>query len=610
MIYSARPIRRTSSFRLKTMKHHAIYGCALVLALATTLLATMTWTSPGASSAFIDPVVAAASLCGARSAAQAPFLGLATAAAAAPESPSVSPRRAARPTRYGAIGYIISARNIEAQAWFDEGYAHFLNFNHDAAMRAFRRAQHADPQCAMCYWGEALALGPNINAPMADSALAPANAATRRALALKPRANKKERDLIDALALRYPKAAVIDRSHYDGEFADAMEAQAARYADDDFILTLAAEANMDTQPWAYWLADGRTPDGRTAKTLRLLETVLERNPNHVAAIHLYIHLTEASLDPHRALPHADRLAKLSPGLGHLIHMPAHSYYRVGRYKESLAANVEAAKADEAWIAANDASATYEFGYYVHNLHFIVTSAQMAGDAATALEMAAKLDEKLPKDMVDAAPFSEPIKAAPYFVAAQFAQPEAILSLKDPGKDYPFLQGAWRYARGEAFARLGDVKAARAEARELKKLIDHGDFSSLIEAAIPAVDILTIAERTVTARAASAEGDLRSAIAAMTEAVAHQESIAYQEPPYWYYPAKQTLAAMTLKSGNAERAEQLFMETLVESPNNGWAYFGLAEAFAAQNDKNGARLARSLFKRAWAGGKKAPTLNQL
>lgn len=588
------------------MKRLTIVSCISIIALA---VAAFPETEP-AGAPFIDPAIAAASVCGAKTDSRAPFLRLASAAAATtPEPPSLAPHNA-RPIKYGAIGYKISTRIADAQAWFDEGYAHFLNFNHAAAVRAFRRAQEADPQCAMCFWGEALALGPNINAPMADEAIGPANAAMRRATALKPKATEKERDLIDALSLRYPKAAVSDRARYDAMFADAMEAQAALYPDDDFILALAAEANMDTQPWAYWLPDGRTPDGRTAKTLRHLETVLKRAPDNAAAIHLYIHLTEASFDPHRAIPYADRLAALSPGLGHLIHMPAHSYYRVGRFKESLALNVEAAKADEAWIAANDASPIYEYGYYVHNLHFILTSAQMAGDAVTALEMATKLDGKLPKAMVDASPFSEPIKASPYFAMAQFARPEAVLSLKDPGKDYPFLQGAWRYARGEVLARQGDAKGARAEAREIRKLIEQGDFSGLLEAAIPAPDILTIAERTVAARAAAAEGDLPAAIAAMTEAVARQETIAYQEPPYWYYPAKQTLAAMTLKNGDAERAEQLFMETLVESPNNGWAYFGLAESFAAQNDRNGAKLARSLFKRAWTGGQKPPTLDQL
>lgn len=588
------------------MKRIVLFGAASF----TALIGAIGLTARQEPQVFIDPAIAAASICGGKADSRVPFLRLAAARAASPGAPSLAPRGAQAPAKYGAIGHPVSTRNAEAQAWFDEGYAHFLNFNHDAAIKAFERAQRADPACAMCFWGEALALGPNINAPMADEAVGPANAALRRAIALKSKATEKERGLIDALSVRYPKAAVVDRSRFDNAFADAMEALAARYPDDDFVLTLAAEANMDTQPWAYWLPDGRMPEGRTGKTLRLLETVLARSPGNVAAIHLYVHLTEASFDPHRAIPHADRLARLSPGLGHLIHMPAHTYYRVGRFKESLALNVEAAKADEAWIAANDASPIYEFGYYVHNLHFILTSAQMAGDAATALEMAAKLDEKLPSSMVDASPFSEPIKAAPYFAMAQFGRPEAILSLKDPGKDHPFLQGAWRYARGEALARQGDAKAARAEAREIKRLMERGDFAGLIDAQVPALDILSIAERTVSARASYAEGDLSAAIAAITEAVARQESIAYQEPPYWYYPAKQTLAAMTLKAGDAERAEQLFMEALVESPNNGWAYYGLAESFAAQKDKAGAKLARSLFKRAWASGAKAPMIDQL
>lgn len=581
---------------------------AAALAGATTIMF-----APERPQPFLDPVVLAESRCGARPLAPTSFV--AAAEAAPREAPSLKPKGREgdrEPVRYGTIGWTVSTTDPKAQAWFDEGLAHFYNFNHDAAIRAFRRAQAEDPRCALCFWGEALALGPNINAAMEDDAVAPANTAMRRALALKAKASARERVLIDALARRYPKAPVNDRWTYDAAFADAMDAAAKAYPDDDFILALAAEANMDTQPWAYWGPDGRTPEGRTARTLELLETVLKRDPDDVPAAHLYIHLTEASANPHRATPYAERLERNAGALGHLLHMPAHTWYRIGRYRRSLDLNLRAAAADAAWIRDNPASPAYEFGYYVHNLHFILTSAQMAGDAATALETAALLDQKLPIEMVRAAPFSEPIKAAPYFAMVQFARPEAILTLKDPGAASPFLRGAWHYARGEAYARLGDVKAARAEAAAISAIAETADFSPMMESAppVPAADILTIAERTVTARADAAEGRFDAAIAAMTEAVARQETLAYTEPPNWYYPAKRTLAALTLRAGDAERAEHLFMESLVEAPNDGWAYYGLAEALAAQGDRDGARFARALLKRSWAGDRRALSLAAL
>jgi len=511
----------------------------------------------------------------------------------------------------GAIGYDIATAVPEAQAMFNQGLAFAYGFNHQAAVEAFRRAQAADPACAMCYWGEAFALGPNINAPMFPDAAAPAFAALEKAQALSPGAGEKERGLIDALAARYAAEPPADRAGLDNAFADAMDALARQYPEDDFIAALAAEANMDTQPWNYWDDNGRVPRGRTARTVSLLEGVLARTPDHPAAIHLYIHITEASQNPYRAADHADRLAALAPGLGHLVHMPSHTYYRIGRFKQSLDHNIKAIAADEAFLESSEASILYEYGYYTHNIHFAMTSALMAGDAETALAMAHKLDRKLPIDMAAAAPWVQPIKAAPYYAMATFAAPEAVLDLEDPGDALPFLRGAWRYARGEAFARLGDAQAAMREAEAISELAAEADMNDLTGGGVPALDILNIARLTVIARAAAARRDYAGAVEAMEEAVALQSAIAYTEPPYWYYPAKQTLAAMVLQTGDAERAEQLFIEALAESPNNAWVLHGLSETYKAQNDRSGAKYARALFRDAWLGGKRdAPSLARL
>ncbi len=507
------------------------------------------------------------------------------------------------------IGYKVTIASEKAQALFDAGIAHMWNFNHGEAINEFKAAQAEDPNCAMCFWAEGFAWGGNINAPMAEEAIGPAFAAAKRALALKDKASDKERALIDALALRYAAKPVKDRGALDAAFADAMEKVAAQFPDDDFIQATAAEANMDTQPWDYWLPDGRTPKGRAGKTLSLIEAVLARNPDYQPAIHLYIHMTEATDNPYRAAKYADKLADLSPTLGHLIHMPSHTYARIGRFKESIASNLAAVASDEAFLANSDPSPLYQYGYYVHNVHFVMTSAMQAGDAATALAMAKKLDAKLPAEMAAAVPFAQPIKAAPYYAMAQYAPAAEILALENPGEELPFIEASWHYARGEAFARSGETEKARGEAEAISKILASADLSGLTENLIPAPDILKIQQLTVAARAAAADGDLSSAIEAMEETVALQEGLNYTEPAYWYYPAKQTLAAFVLRSGDAERAEQLFVEALAELPNNGWVYSGLAEAYRAQGDKNARKYAEGLMKAAWIG-KDRPALDRL
>jgi len=562
---------------------------------------------------FLSPINLARTLCGERTDGLAKrrafFMSAAEAYAQTMDAPA--PEGPMLKAGLGAISYDVTTANDEAQAWFDQGVAYTYNFNHGEGIKAFEKAAELDPDCAMCYWGIAFAHGPNINAPMFPEAVTPAWEALNKALSLRDKVSEKEQALINALAYRYAEVQPDDRSKLDAAFADAMDEVATKYADDDFIAALAAEANMDTQAWDYWTDGGRTPKGRTARTVSLLEGVLARNPQYTAAIHLYIHITEASSDPYRAADPADRLAALTPGLGHLTHMPSHTYYRIGRFKQSLDHNIDAVAIDEAYLDGADASMLYEYGYYTHNVHFAMTSAQMAGDGAHALSMAKKLDAKLPVEMATAAPWVQPIKAAPYYAMVQFGDPAEILAGEDPGDALPFLRGAWHYARGEAHARMGDADAARAEAEAIGALIAGADFSDLVNGGVPVVDILNIARLTVIARASAAEGDYDSAVEAMEEAVALQEALPYTEPPYWYYPAKQTLAAMVLESGRPERAEQLFLETLTESPNNAWVLFGLAETYKKQGDKNAAKYASALFKDAWLGGKgSAPGIGEL
>ncbi len=509
----------------------------------------------------------------------------------------------------GTASMSISTDKPEAQFFFNQGLRLIYAFNHAEAIKAFQWAQQKDPDCAMCYWGEAFSLGPNINAPMDPEAVGPAYQLARKAKNLARNATDKEKALTAALLKRYSASRTGNRASLDATFADTMSAVADQFPADDDIAALAVEAMMDAQAWDYWDSALR-PKGRTARIMSLLETVLERNPRHPAAIHLYIHMTEASADPNRAEDHAETLETLMPGAGHLVHMPSHTYYRVGRFKDSIKANLEAVEADEYFLNVGEASPLYEFGYYTHNIHFVMTSAQMAGDGKTALAMADKLDSKLPLDMAEVAPWVQPIKAAPYFAYVQFAEPSAILNLKDPGPKIPYLQAMWHYARAHAHLELGDVAKAEDEIDSIADLRAEANWKPLLDGGVPAKDLLRIAELVSSARVTMKEGDFEMAVRQLEDAVALQDALPYTEPPYWYYPIRQTLGAALLQNGQAARAERVFFEALIESPNNGWALYGLRQAYRDLNRGRSARYTNGLFKDAWLGDRGNLTLSRL
>lgn len=487
-----------------------------------------------------------------------------------------------------------------AQQYFDQGLRYTHAFNHAEAVRAFRHAQRLDPACAMCAWGEAFALGPNINAPMEEGDHAPAYAAARRAHELRAGASPAEQALIEAIQARYAAEPPADRAPLDAAFAESMAAAADRFPDNDLIQILAAEAAMDTQPWDYWETGGRDPKGRIGDALARVEAVLARNPANAGAIHLYIHLVEASADPWRSEAAAQRLARTAPQAGHLVHMPAHIYYRVGRFRDSIRANIDAIAADEAFFRAAEASPLYRYGYYSHNVHFVLTSAAMAGDARTALAYADRLDDAVPMDMAQAVVLAQPVKAAPWFARAQFADPESVLAAPAPPDGVSYVSGAWRYARGAAFARLGRAEDVRAEAEALGRLIETGDFAAMNAAAIPAEAVLEIYRRVLLARAHMSEGAHPAAIAELRRVVELQQEIPYMEPPYLYYPLRRTLGAAYLLNGQPALAEMEFLQTLIESPSDAYAYWGLAEARRARGDRAGAAAARQMFNAAFLG----------
>jgi tetratricopeptide (TPR) repeat protein len=497
-----------------------------------------------------------------------------------------------------------------AQRWFDQGLILAWGFNHEEARRAFREAQRLDPACAICAWGEAFVLGPNINAPMPAAAVPEAMAAIARAERLAGAARPLERALIQALARRYAADPAADRAALDRAYAEAMTEVAAAFPAVDEVQVLLADALMNLQPWDYWQADRATPKGRTAEQLAALETVLARNPDHPGAIHLYIHTVEASSAPERAAPFAERLGALVPGAGHLVHMPAHIWYRIGRYADSLEANVRAVAADEAYLAATTGNDAYRYTYYPHNVHFLLVSAQMAGARATAVAAAEKLARVLSDEVAEEVPWVQAIKTAPDFLHAQMSEPAAILARPHPGGRFPLVLGTWHYARGVALALDGRIGEARAEQAAIARIRAETDFAALEAGGLPASAVLEIAELVLEGRIAQAGGRHGEAAAAFERAALVETALAYQEPPYWYYPVDQSLGQALLDAGRPGEAAAAFERALARAPHNGWALSGLARARERSGEAAAARTARERFARAWQGDPRGPDPRRL
>jgi tetratricopeptide (TPR) repeat protein len=499
----------------------------------------------------------------------------------------------------GTLHYPITTSVAAAQQFFDQGVRLAYAFNHGEALRAFRKARMLDPSCAICYWGEALVLGPNINAPMDGASVAPAFDAMSRAKALSAKASPKERALIEALAARYSADAKADRAALDKAYADAMQVVAAKYPGDDEVVLRYAESLMDLQPWDYW-EGGTKPKGRTEEIIGLLERVLARSPDHPGAIHYYIHMVEASGDPKRALPYAQRLGRVMPGAGHLVHMPFHIFFRVGMFKEAVESNRQAVVADEAFIARSTPVGIYPQAYYPHNVHSLLVSAQMAGDGKTVIEAAKKLEAVVSDAAARNIAWVQPIKAAPYFAHAQFSDAKTILALADPGADFPYVKAMWHYARAVGLAGIGDATAAQSEVDAIAALQENADFSALAAGGVPAKDVLQLAQHVALGRIAQAEQDLQGAIKHYAAAVAVEDTLAYSEPPYWYYPTRQSLGAALLLAGDLDQAEQVLRTSLLRTPNNGWALFGLMKVYEQRGDTRSARSAKNLLTQAWIG----------
>jgi tetratricopeptide (TPR) repeat protein len=517
------------------------------------------------------------------------------------------------PPLYGNLGKLtfqVSTRVPKAQAYFNQGIIMAFGFNHAEAQRAFREAQKLDPGCAICWWGESLVLGPNINVPMMPEAVAPAVEALKGARDRMANANDKEKALIEALSTRYSADPRADRAALDKAYADAMKSVSERFPMDDNIKVLYAEALMDTQPWDYWEGGGTKPKGNGAAIVAALEDVLKRNPRHPGAVHYYIHTVEASAAPERALPYADRLGTLVPGAGHLVHMPAHIYYRVGEYKKSLETNKVAMAVDEQYFKTSPSDPLYRSAYYPHNIHFVMVSAMMGGDRKTAIDAASKLDAAIPVEVAKMFAIMQPVKSAPYAAHAQFSDPDTILELPPAPKDLLLVDAMYHYSRAVAFAGKKDAANAKAEIAILAKMeTQEADLKPFAEWQVPAKEVIQTARLVATGRLAAAQGDLDAAAKAYEDAVFIEDTLSYMEPPYWYYPVRQSLGAIKLRQGKLDEAEKAFRDSLARVRNNGWVLSALVETYDKKKDKKAKEATQAAFKRTWFGGK-APELARL
>lgn len=492
----------------------------------------------------------------------------------------------------------ITTKSELAQKYFDEGLNLTNGYNYAEAIRSYSDALKLDPECAMCYWGIAYALGPNINVPMDPTAITPAWAALQQALALAPKVSKIEQDYIAALATRYTADANADRAALDKAYANAMRELAKAFPDDLDAAALFAEALMDLTPWLYWTKDGK-PTEYTEEIVSTLEAVLVRNPEHPAANHFYIHAVEGSQTPERAVPSADRLTYLVPGAGHLIHMPGHVYWRVGRYHDAIVANEHAIHSDESYIPEYNAQGLYVVGSYPHNIHFLSSAAQMLGDSKLAIESARKVAEKITDQVAMAVPFIQSFDAIPFFALVRFGKWEEILMEPQPAVELRYATGISHWARGMAYTANGDLEKAQAEYDTLMELAQSDDMKALylIGFSTGAIN-LTLASHILAADLAGAQGKIDRQIVELEAAVQLQDDLPYIEPPAWYFPTRQYLGAALLAGGRTADAEAVYREDLKQYPNNGWSLFGLMKSLEAQNRSADAAAVQKEFEAAW------------
>lgn len=503
----------------------------------------------------------------------------------------------------GTHDHKISTEIPGAQRYFNQGLVLSFAFNHAESIRSFKAAQKLDPNCAMCYWGEALSRGPNINVTsdgkvvMSDNDRLEAFKAIERAKELMSSSTLKEQDYIIALSSRYNGQVGTDRSVLDRKYAQSMEELSKKYPDDMDASSLFAESLMNTMPWNYWAEDGN-PKPDTVKVINSLEDVLEKAPDHPLAIHLYIHAVEASSSPERAEAAADRLGDLVPGAGHLVHMPAHIYWRVGRYHDASEANIRAAQVDEEYIAQCNAQGFYPALYYPHNIHFLWAASTMEGRSGLSIESALKVAKYVGPEQIKQFPVVEFFHTVPLLSYVRFGKWKEILSYSAPEQDFKYSTGIYHYARGIAFSSLGKNEEALKELSYIKPLIDTPEIKNLVKSGQPSAKLLEIADNLLLGQIEFKNGNYEASIISLKKAVSLQDDLPYTEPPFWYYPTRQSLGRVLIEAGKFTEAEAVFRKDLEDYPRNGWSMFGLYKVLEIQGKTKEAKKYKDKFDVIW------------
>ncbi len=488
----------------------------------------------------------------------------------------------------------------EARKFFDQGMALSYGFNHVAGIRAFREAAIRAPDCAMCWWAIAMANGPNINAPMGEAQNAAALAALAKAESLADEGSA-EAELIAIQKLRFSADASADRGALDKAYSDAMLAYAEAHPENDDVAVLAAESAMTTTAWYYWDDVTKEPQPRIAEAVSLIQRVVDRNPRHPQASHLYIHLMENGPDPLMAEQAADSLAGSAPAaLGHLVHMPSHIYYRIGRYADAMQSNIDGARADEKYLQTVGDDGVYRYGYYPHNVHFLLTSAQMVGNMHAVSQETARLKTILSVEAAQNMAWVQAIHAAPGFALAQFASPAAILALTDEPSPLAYVEAMRRYSRAIAHVHAGNDEGFAEEIAVLDAQVANANVEVMREQGFPAPDIVRLAGHVARGKYASSKGQHGEAVAHFEAAEAIEATIPYNEPPYWYYPVAQSRGAALYAAGDYEGASAAFRKALFKAPNSGWALYGLMKSERKLGRKPEAAAAKAKLNEVWQG----------
>jgi tetratricopeptide (TPR) repeat protein len=510
---------------------------------------------------------------------------------------------------YGNWHHPVSTSNAQAQAFFDQGLRLIYAFNHEEAARSFQRAAELDPKLAMAHWGIAEAVGPNYNDPASEERFVQAHAAIEKALLLGADASESDKAYITALAKRFPADPKSDLRAAAEEYRDAMREVMKRFPDDPDAAVLFAEAGMNLHPWGLWHQDG-TPEEGTEEIVATLESVIRRDPDHLGAVHYYIHSVEASNSPERALAGANRLAALAPAAGHIVHMPAHIYIRTGDYEAALKTNQKAALADQAYLKASGAEGIYPMMYYSHNLHFIAMAAAMNGNYAESRRGAQMLAANVGPHVKEM-PALGGFMTVPLAVEVRFHKWNEILKMPEPDPAMQTANVFWHFARGLALAGTGDLDGAEAEHKIVADAEEKTPADAIFQMPInnKTKDILKIAENVLGARISLEKNDMDGTVNQLRAAVAVQDLLKYDEPQDWFYPVRESLGAVLLKIGDYAGAEEVFRADLERNPRNPRSLFGLEEALKAQERNYDAGFVHKQFEANWKGVKR-PTVDDL